>query len=126
MRSNSSTYSTKEGYLVDDPRIDSPEVKVIYPEEGTKEEKQMETRPMKVESTTNTETKIGYSDEILDQGMLEEVEIIAKKNEDENSACDCKVGFTEAFKHNWMLISLIAVGLGVAGFFIGRVTKKVG
>lgn len=132
MTTTNSTYNTREGKIdqkvVRDPRIESPDVKVIYPEELSSNEvvtEQPET-PSKVNSENTEIKKMSVEDKTYDQGFLDEVEIVASKSEVKGTdTCDCEIGFVKAFKQNWILISSIALGLGVVGFIIGRITKKV-
>lgn len=120
--------------LVNDPRIDSPEIKVILPEQSeiskTEAGKEPETiAPVQTKEVsqeqTTVKTKEGEEDKTYDQGFLDEFEVVASKEDKVEEPHVCEVGFVEAFKQNWLLLTTILVGLGIGCFFIGRVTKKV-
>lgn len=120
--------------LVNDPRIDSPEIKVILPEQSgvskTEAAKEPETsQPVQTKEVaqeqTVVKTKEAEEDKTYDQGFLDEFEVVATKEDKVEEPHVCEVGFIEAFKQNWLLLTTILVGLGIGCFVLGRVTKKV-
>ena len=88
----------------DDPRMDSPEIKVIYPPE------EMENR----QGGIGTESK----DDQVEQPL--EVE----QQTDEKEEHVCKVSVQKAFEQNWLYFSIIALALFGLGYALGK-SKKV-
>ncbi|CAG5086780.1 hypothetical protein [Parvicella tangerina] len=118
--------------LVDDPRIDSPEIKVIRPDEKQVEQVEVTTQLDKVEPIEEKPitkevavVKTSEEDKVYDQGFLEEFEVVADKKVETEEPHVCEVGFADAFKQNWMWLTALMLGLGVGCFLLGRITKKV-
>lgn len=115
-----------DNQLVNDPRIDSPDVKVIFPED-TFENIQGNDTPQPQEPETQVAKTRGAAlpiDEI-DAGMLDEVEVTPKKETtNPNNPIDNE-SFAAAIKQYWIPLTAIVIALGVLTFFIGRLTKKV-
>ena len=99
---------------VNDPRIDSPEIKVIYADMEKEPEKEIERPPMIMKTATVEE--------------LPEVTITPKAKTDTKEVEEphqCKVNFGEAFKQHWIALTGISLGLLTIGFLIARATKKI-
>jgi|GEM_PF-2550743 len=99
---------------VDDPRIDSPEIKVIHSDLSKEPEKQIQ-EPTPVLKTTTVE-------ELPEVTITPKEKVDTKQTEEPHQ---CKVTFGEAFKQHWIALTGITLGLLAVGLLIGRATKKV-
>lgn len=91
-----------------DPRIDSPEVKVIYPSSESQIESATSQRPIEPAQNLNTPTSSNS------QATASQNDPKAVKQH------SCKVGFTQALQQNLLAFSLlILLSLGI-GYLIGK------
>lgn len=84
----------------DDPRIDSPEIKVIYPAQT----KELPTEKPMVKEESNT-LGIGHGNETTSS---------------DDPKHECKIGFQEAFKQNLIPFLGIGTALLLIGILIGK------
>lgn len=89
----------------DDPRVDSPEIKVIYPPEEMDNQKDGAT----VETPSN-------NDQV-------EQPIEVEQQVDEQEEHVCKVSVQKAFEQNWLYFSIIAIALFGLGYALGKSKK---
>jgi len=111
--------NTRSVDSVDDPRIDSPDIKVIYSDMAKGKDTPVKPDHKAILKNGDTELDIDYEE-------LGEVTITPKAKKTEEEPHECELGFGEAFKQNWIAFVSIILAALTLGFFIGRLTKKGG
>lgn len=108
---NERTYYTKEMVInqnaqkSDDPRIDSPQIKVVYP-------KIEETEPNNQNIPTQTPNQPS------EQTNTEVVNEQPKQKETSDHVCTTSI--QKAIEQNWMAFSLMGIAILGIGYFIGK------
>jgi len=126
MTNNKNISNRFDNQLVNDPRIDSPDIKVIFPNdtyeniEGSTKSQVDENQGAKVRESMNNPTDL-YG------GTLNEIEVVAPKKTTQNVPDEhvCSLSLGKSIKQHWLALLGILITFGLIGVLVGRTTKKI-
>jgi hypothetical protein len=105
--------TSQTGSQSEDPRIDSPEIRVVYPSE-----------PLKAIDPIKPKDPIKPSDPVQEIQTMAVAPSTAPTQTTSQStppeACTCKISWTDAIKQNVTPFLLLALGMLAVGYYIGK------